>query len=199
MSLAKIPAFFAIGQNTKWPPSPFWKIKFWTRSPIIMYNDTFSGKSSTRIPITQKTGKFGWKSCFARYHGNRHLTSNLFLFLYCMYPYLLIHGVLPKFIVWSLPTFCWMWNISIGLYFSRKREVRSLQRRSIVRSYWLYGKIGTCMSRRYYVISVVKPLPINPSLIDTPASMTPRTIKPLVYGQVDRVIVLGASVRLNWP
>jgi len=49
--LAKIPAFFARGQNPRWPPAPSWKIYFGTRALTIMYEYTFSTKSTTRIPV----------------------------------------------------------------------------------------------------------------------------------------------------
>ena len=49
-SLAKIPAFFARGPNSKWHPVPSLKMNFWSRRPRIMYEDTFSYRSTMRIP-----------------------------------------------------------------------------------------------------------------------------------------------------
>ena len=50
MSFPKIPAIFSRGQNQRWPTTPFWKIKFWTRAPITLYKYIFSINSITRIP-----------------------------------------------------------------------------------------------------------------------------------------------------
>ena len=50
MSLPKILGIFSRGQNQRWPPTPFWKIKFWTRAPITLYKYIFSINSITRIP-----------------------------------------------------------------------------------------------------------------------------------------------------
>ena len=48
MSLPKILAIFSRGQNQRWPPTPFWKIKFWTRAPITLYFIQNSKMAATR-------------------------------------------------------------------------------------------------------------------------------------------------------
>ena len=57
MPLSKIQAFFARGQNPKWPPLPFWKLSF-EREHQIMYS-TFSGRSITRILILTLVWHYG--------------------------------------------------------------------------------------------------------------------------------------------
>ena len=49
MSLPKIQAIFSRGHNQRWPPTPFWKIKFGTRASITLYKYIFSINSITGI------------------------------------------------------------------------------------------------------------------------------------------------------
>ena len=70
MSLPKIPAIFSRGHNQRWPPTPFWKIKFGTRASITLYKYIFSINSITRIS-NQINLTFGFHF-YTKFQDGRH-------------------------------------------------------------------------------------------------------------------------------